>query len=237
MASLITMKLLMMMMLIVMMLQWSLVYGQQQSGSNEDLEVPPQNIAELPSDANVTTTASVDRIGVRILYDEGKPTMKADESCTAAELALIQSTALNMIYNRRDRHLRRRSLSGANSPPPQRQLWMPGYCYTVCRGFVTGKCQVIYPACAEWRRELGASSYVHDSTDTPVVDQNNSDNGSLDQDGERKLLLPLAANDRCQYEMNQVRDTLRSSLYTQLSISCKKLVTKRTTLKCVLFSV
>jgi hypothetical protein len=234
MASLITMKLLMMM-LIVMMLQWSLVDGQQQSGSNEDLEVPPQNIAELPSDANVTTTASVDRIGVRILYDEGKPTIKAGESCTAVELAMIQSTAWSTIYNQRDRHLRRRRLSTVNAPSPQRQL-MPGYCYTVCRGFVTGKCQVIYRACDEWRRDLGASTYVHDTTNTPVVDQNYSDNGSLDQDDERKLSLSAAAKARCQYEMDQVRNTLQSSLYTQLSTSCKKLMKNRTTLKCVLFS-
>jgi hypothetical protein len=219
----------MMMMMVVTMMQWSLVEGQT--------TVPMLNITFLPPDANVTTTANVERIGVRILYDEGMPTIVVGEICTAAELALIQDTALNMIYNRRDRHLRRRSLSGANPPPPQRQLWMPSYCYTVCKGFVTGKCQVIYPACDDWRRELGASTHVHDTTDTTALDPNYSDNGSFDQDDERKLSLSVAANARCQYEMDQVRVMLQSSLYTQLSNSCKKLVKKRTTLKCVLFSV
>jgi hypothetical protein len=216
----------MMMMMVVTMMQWSLVEGQTVD--------PMLNITELPSDTNVTTTTNVDRIAIRVLYNDGKVSTLSDGNCTASELAMIQSTAWGMIYNRRGRHTRRRNLSGATPPPPQRKL-MPGYCYEVCRGYVTGKCQVIYRACDDWRRELGASTYVHDATDTPAVDPNYSDNGSFDQDDERKLWLSEAAKERCQYEKDQVRAALRSD-YTQLSTSCKILVKKRTTLKCVLFS-
>jgi hypothetical protein len=224
------MMVMMMMMMVVTMMQGSFVEGQ----TVDSATVPMLNITELPSDANVTTTTNVDQIAIRVLYNDGKASTLADGNCTASDLAMIQSTALNMIYNLRDRHLRRRSLSGANPPAPQRQL-MPGWCYTVCRGFVTGKCQVIYPACDDWRRGLGASTYVHDATDTPAVDPNYSDNGSFDQDDERKLWLTEAAKERCQYEKDQVRAALRSD-YAQLSTSCKTLLKKRTTLKCVLFS-
>jgi hypothetical protein len=226
------MKMIMTMMaMVVTMMQWSLqVEGQ--------IVEPFMNITELPADTQVMTmTTNVDQIGIRIVYNEGQASTVANEYCTAADLAMMQSTAWNKVYiglGRRHRVRRGRSLAATSLPPQQRQL-MPGYCTNVCQGFATGTCQGVHSACDDWRRELGVSTSFHDTMETSAVDPNNTDHGSLDPDQERKLSSLVTAQERCQYEINQVRAALQSDLYTQISSTCQNLMTKPITLQCVLF--
>jgi hypothetical protein len=223
-----------MMIMVVTMMQWSLqVEGQ--------VVEPFMNITELPADTEVMTmTTNVDQIGIRIVYNEGQASTVADEYCTVTDLAMMQSTAWNKVYiglGRRHHVRRGRSLAAALSPPPQQQRQLvPSYCTTVCQGFATGTCQVVHRACDDWRRGLGVSTSVPDTMETSsAVDPNDSDHGSLDPDQERKLSSSVAAQERCQYELNQVRVALQSDLSTQISSTCQNLMTKPITLQCVLY--
>jgi hypothetical protein len=211
-----------MMIMVVTMMQWSLqVEGQ--------IVEPFMNITELRADTQVMTiTTNVEQIGIRIVYNEGQASiMAANEYCTATDLTMIQSTAWNKVYiglGHRHHVRRGRSLAAASPPPQQQRQLMPGYCTTVCQGFATGTCQVVHRTCDDWRRELGVSTSVPDKMETSAVDQ----------DDERKLSSSVAAQERCQYEINQVRAALQSDLYTQISSTCQNLMTKPITLQCVI---